>query len=270
MAPAVVHLVGTVTATAPVTDPAFGLTTDALRLDRTAETYQWLETRESSGDNKLLRYEKIWSPVLIPSDRFEQRSFHANPRALRLTTARFRHRRRHDRPRRHRPGADRRPAGDPRAAPGAGWPGPRRGPRVRPQRRLAVQRRSRHAGGGRCPRAVRRSAGGRDLARGCAQRRPAGPVSVSRRRQRHARRLRRGSGRDAARVRRRQWREAWQLRGFAAMAVLIGTLFAMPELPCVLPPARCSLPGDACAPCCCWRRALPPSFAPSAGWARGC
>ena len=27
-----------------------------------------------------------------------------------------------------------------------------------------------------------------------------------------------------------QWREAWQLRGFAAMAVLIGTLFAMPEL----------------------------------------
>ena len=90
MAPAVVHLVGTVTATAPVTDPAFGLTTDALRLDRTAETYQWLETRESSGDNKLLRYEKIWSPVLIPSDRFEQRSFHPNPRALRLTTARFR------------------------------------------------------------------------------------------------------------------------------------------------------------------------------------
>ena len=29
---------------------------------------------------------------------------------------------------------------------------------------------------------------------------------------------------------RSQWREAWQLRGFAAMAVLIGTLFAMPEL----------------------------------------
>ena len=27
-----------------------------------------------------------------------------------------------------------------------------------------------------------------------------------------------------------QWQEAWQLRGFAALAVLVGTLFAMPEL----------------------------------------
>ena len=95
-----------------------------------------------------------------PSDRFEQRSFHANPRSLRLTTARFR-----------TVGATiGHEAIDPALIdalpairelhPEQGGRGPRRGPRVHPQRRLAVQRRSRHAGGGRCPRAVRRSAGG--------------------------------------------------------------------------------------------------------------
>ena len=74
--PAVDHVVGAASAAAPVTDPDFTLTVSALRLDRTAETYQWLETREGSGDNKLLRHEKVWSAVPIDSARFEQRSFH--------------------------------------------------------------------------------------------------------------------------------------------------------------------------------------------------
>lgn len=86
----VVHVVGTASATAPVRDPVFGLTVDALRLERTAETYQWLETREGTGDNKNLRYEKIWSPELVRSAHFEQRSFHANPPNLPITTATFR------------------------------------------------------------------------------------------------------------------------------------------------------------------------------------
>ena len=75
----VVHLVAEATAAGPVRDPLFGVAAEALRLDRTAETYQWLEVREGTGRNKKLRYDKVWSPVLIPSERFEQRSFHANP-----------------------------------------------------------------------------------------------------------------------------------------------------------------------------------------------
>ncbi len=84
------HVVGTASASAPVRDPMFGFAVEALRLDRTAETYQWLETREGSGDNKNLRYEKIWSPELIQSARFEQRSFHTNPPSLSITSAQFR------------------------------------------------------------------------------------------------------------------------------------------------------------------------------------
>ena len=59
-----VHVVGEARATAPARDPALGVTAEGLRLDRTAETYQWLEHKEGSGDNKNLRYERVWSPVL--------------------------------------------------------------------------------------------------------------------------------------------------------------------------------------------------------------
>lgn len=86
----VVYVVGTASASAPVRDPMFGFAVEALRLDRTAETYQWLETREGSGDNKNLRYEKIWSLELVRSARFEQRSFHTNPPSLSITSAQFR------------------------------------------------------------------------------------------------------------------------------------------------------------------------------------
>jgi hypothetical protein len=84
-----VHVVGEATAPAPVRDPALGVEADALRLDRTAETYQWLEHKEGSGDNKVLRYERVWSPVLIPSRRFERRADHVNPTALRLMSGQF-------------------------------------------------------------------------------------------------------------------------------------------------------------------------------------
>src|SRR6478736_4328878 len=85
----VVHLVAEATAAGPVRDPLFGVAAEALRLDRTAETYQWLEVREGTGRNKNLRYDKVWSPVLIPSERFEQRSFHANPPRLPISSARL-------------------------------------------------------------------------------------------------------------------------------------------------------------------------------------
>ena len=55
--------------------------------------------------------------------------------------------------------------------------------------------------------------------------------------------------RESARSR---WGEAWQRRGFAAMAVLVGTLFAMPELTVRFAASPLFAPGDAYAPCCCW------------------
>lgn len=85
----ILHLVGEARASAPPRDPAFGLSAPALRLDRTAETYQWQEEREGSGDNKVLRYRRVWSAELIPSRRFEQRTTHVNPERLRLASARF-------------------------------------------------------------------------------------------------------------------------------------------------------------------------------------
>lgn len=85
----VIHLTGEARASAPARDPAFGLAATALRLDRTAETYQWQEHREGSGDNKVLRYRRVWSADLIPSRRFEQRTTHVNPTRLRLASARF-------------------------------------------------------------------------------------------------------------------------------------------------------------------------------------
>jgi len=87
----VVRVTGEASASAPARDPLFKIeAVAALRLDRVAETHQWREHREgSSGDNKVLRYERVWSPVLIPSRRFEQRTMHANPTALEVETARF-------------------------------------------------------------------------------------------------------------------------------------------------------------------------------------
>lgn len=86
---AAVYRTGEARASGPARDPEFGVVVQALRLDRTAETYQWIEHREGSGDNKVLRYERVWSPVLIPSQRFEQRSTHVNPPRLRVADARF-------------------------------------------------------------------------------------------------------------------------------------------------------------------------------------
>lgn len=88
----VARVVGEARATGPAArDPLFSVAAPAgaLRLDRTAETYQWREEREGSGDNKVLRYERVWSPTLIASARFERRTDHANPTALRVASARF-------------------------------------------------------------------------------------------------------------------------------------------------------------------------------------
>lgn len=87
--PAPLWTVGEAKAFAPIEDPFLDVGAKALRLDRHAETYQWREHREGSGDNKILRYERVWSPVLINSQTFERRSEHANPARLLVEPAQF-------------------------------------------------------------------------------------------------------------------------------------------------------------------------------------
>lgn len=84
-----VHLLGEARARTPVRDPLFGLVVDALRLDRTAQTYQWREEKEGSGGDRVVRYERVWSPALIRSDRFVRRTEHVNPPSLPVETASF-------------------------------------------------------------------------------------------------------------------------------------------------------------------------------------
>ncbi|GBC63098.1 hypothetical protein DENIS_4087 [Desulfonema ishimotonii] len=64
---------------------------DAITLKRSVQMYQWAEkqetktVRQSDGKEKKVQvwsYEKIWSASLIDSDRFRQKSSHANPQQM--------------------------------------------------------------------------------------------------------------------------------------------------------------------------------------------
>jgi len=82
-----VHTTGDAQAPAPVTDPDFGLSLPALRLERTEEIYQWVENSKSETKEKLgggeetittYTYEKKWVDKPINSAEFKQASDHAN------------------------------------------------------------------------------------------------------------------------------------------------------------------------------------------------
>ena len=71
-----VYVTGDATTTDSVSDPKFGVTVSALRLERVAEMYQWKESKTSNSQNHLgggettvtnYKYEKVWSPKLINS-----------------------------------------------------------------------------------------------------------------------------------------------------------------------------------------------------------
>jgi hypothetical protein len=226
-----VHEVGEATAPALVRDPALGVAAKALRLDRTAETYQWLEHKEGSGDNKVLRYERVWSPVLIPSGRFEQRAHHANPTALRLTSGSF-------------------PAADARLgrlvldeALVAALPATREilPDRERPVTGVGLSFRRRgdwlYSGDPTSP-----AIGDVRLRLAVA---PEGTVSVvAARDQDHLVPWRAPNGESVAlaaygevpaeqllrRAARGDWRQAWELRGFGTLVMLVAAIFAMPAL----------------------------------------
>src|SRR5580692_3300175 len=71
-----VYVTGDATTTETLSDPEFGVTVSALKLQRVAEMYQWKESRNSHSEKKIgggettvtsYKYEKVWSPKLINS-----------------------------------------------------------------------------------------------------------------------------------------------------------------------------------------------------------
>jgi hypothetical protein len=89
-----VYLTGDATTTDTLSDPEFGVTVSALRLERRAEMYQWKESKTSHSQKTLgggettvtsYKYEKVWSPQLINSGGFKQASGHENPQTMPVT-----------------------------------------------------------------------------------------------------------------------------------------------------------------------------------------
>ena len=89
-----VYVTGDATTTDTVSDPKFGVTVSALRLERVAEMYQWKESKTSNSQKHLgggettvtnYKYEKVWSPKLIHSGGFKQASGHENPQTMPVT-----------------------------------------------------------------------------------------------------------------------------------------------------------------------------------------
>ena len=84
-----VHLAGPARPSGLTSDPLLPVTTEALRLDRVVEMYQWREFSQGTGDNRTDNYEAIWAEGRIPSERFRDRMRHSNPAAPAIASARF-------------------------------------------------------------------------------------------------------------------------------------------------------------------------------------
>lgn len=85
---ALVHVSGDGAASAKVSDPLFGISSDALRLSRKVEMYQWRENSESKTTKNLggsettetvYTYERVWSSSHISSSSFKNSAGHQNP-----------------------------------------------------------------------------------------------------------------------------------------------------------------------------------------------
>lgn len=71
-----------------MSDPTFGVSANALRLNREVEIYQWKENKKSEKKKKLgggtetvttYTYEKVWSKNLTSSSSFKKAAEHQNP-----------------------------------------------------------------------------------------------------------------------------------------------------------------------------------------------
>ncbi len=83
-----VHLSGMATTDEQLSDPQFGVTAQALKLQRTVEMYQWEEQVETETDTQVgggettekeYSYHKVWSDDVINSNTFKQPGGHTNP-----------------------------------------------------------------------------------------------------------------------------------------------------------------------------------------------
>lgn len=86
-----VHMTGEATTTETLSDPDFGVSAPAIKLERRVEMYQWKEEKHSETRTKVggeeetvttYTYSRTWSPRLIDSSSFKKREGHENPRAM--------------------------------------------------------------------------------------------------------------------------------------------------------------------------------------------
>jgi hypothetical protein len=86
-----VHLSGLATTEETLVDPIFRIAEQAIRLDRKAETYQWVERKKSETRKKLgggeetvttYSYSKDWQEKRIDSGEFREPAGHTNPPSL--------------------------------------------------------------------------------------------------------------------------------------------------------------------------------------------
>jgi len=86
-----VHLSAETTTGAPLVDPEFGVRANGIRLTRTVEMYQWVETVEKETENKTgggtettttYTYSRKWLDELIDSSEFHVPDGHRNPAGM--------------------------------------------------------------------------------------------------------------------------------------------------------------------------------------------
>jgi Transmembrane protein 43 len=83
-----VHVTGTATTEQDLSDPDFGVSQKAMRMERQVEMFQWVEHKESKTRDKLgggretvttYKYDRKWHEGRVNSESFEERSGHENP-----------------------------------------------------------------------------------------------------------------------------------------------------------------------------------------------
>lgn len=94
-----VHVAGKAVTSATVADPQFGVSTVALKLERKAEMYQWVEETESKTRKKLgggeetvktYKYKQAWKSDLEDSASFKEPTGHKNPAMMAYTSESWR------------------------------------------------------------------------------------------------------------------------------------------------------------------------------------
>lgn len=88
---ALVHLSGEATTEDVLEDPEFGVSVNAIRLDRDVEMFQWVQHEKSESRKKLgggretvttYSYEREWTGSHVDSSRFKKPEGHVNPSSM--------------------------------------------------------------------------------------------------------------------------------------------------------------------------------------------